>query len=303
MLLLSTSTNICAFRPDGGKNGFDYCIEQCASAGYTVLDINLCEAMNPHSRLRDEDWEAYIKKIVNTGYRYGVKFRQSHLPYYDIFGTNDPQKVSLMEKLIHRSILASGMLGVKWAVTHPGTVYSVGHNANASLERNLEYYRVHLETAKEAGIGIALENDFEYRSEPYQRIYAASIEELCTLCDAFSSEHIGICYDFGHANLTGGFHRMNLNLIGKRLKAVHVQDNHGKRDEHLMPYFGTINWAEAITGLAECGYEGDLTYEVQEFGRFVPNELKHGIVELSVTIGNHLIALYNEAKSTTLTNT
>lgn len=295
-MLLSTSTNICAFRPDGGKNGLEYCIEECAKGGYTVLDINFCEAMNPSSRLRDDDWEAYVEELACIGRQSGVDFRQSHLPYYDIFGTNSEDKIALMEELIRRSIIASGMLGVRWAVTHPGTVYTAGHDADASLKQNLIYYSRHLETAKQAGVGIALENDFEYRSAPYQRIFAASVEELCALCDAFSSPLIGICYDFGHANLTGGFPRQNLAYIGKRLKAVHVQDNDGVKDQHLMPFFGHINWTEAMTGLAECGYAGDLTYEIQEFGRFVPNELKHTVVDLSITIGNRLIAMYEQVR-------
>lgn len=295
-MYLSTSTNLCAFRPDGGKNGFDFCIEECAKAGYAILDINLCEAMNPHSRLRGGDWEHYVEEIAETGKRFRVEFRQSHLPYYDIFGTEDREKIGLMEELIRRSIIASGRLGVKWAVTHPGTVYQAGHNAAESLRQNTAYYSRHLETAVKAGVGIALENDFEYRGAPYQRIFAASTEELCALCDAFSSPLMGVCYDFGHANLTGGFHRKNLNTIGSRLKAVHVQDNHGLKDEHLMPFFGNIDWADAMTGLAECGYEGELTYEIQEFGRMVPNELKYTVTELSVTIGNHLLELYSWAK-------
>lgn len=295
-MLLSTSTNICAFRPDGGKNGLDFCIEKCAERGYTVLDINLCEAMNPSSRLRCDDWEVYVQEIASIGRRLGVEFRQSHLPYYDIFGANSEDKIVLMEELIRRSIIASGVLGVKWAVAHPGTVYTAGHDVNASLTQNLTYYSRHLETAKQAGVGIALENDFEYRSAPYQRIFAASVEELCALCDAFASPLIGICYDFGHANLTGGFHKQNLTRIGKRLKAVHVQDNNGMKDQHLMPFFGNIDWAEAMAELATCGYEGDLTYEIQEFGRFVPNELKHAVVDLSLTIGNRLIAMYEQAK-------
>lgn len=294
---LSTSTNICAFRPDGAKNGIPWCIEACAQAGYTVLDVNFCEAMNPSSRLRDEDWEAYVAEIGSAAARHGVELRQSHLPYYDIFGERHEERIQLMEELIRRCILASGMLGIRWAVTHPGTVYSAGHDMEASLKANLDYYGRHLETAHKAGVGIALENDFEYRSVPYQRIFAASTEELCELCDAFADPQIGICYDFGHAHLTGGFHYANLLRIGARLRAVHVQDNHGMKDEHLMPFFGTIDWADAMHGLADCGYEGDLTYEIQEFGRMVPNSLKHTVLDMSVVIGKKLLRLYEDAKN------
>ena len=302
---LSTSTNIAAFLPNHGsrnepgqKNGFDFCVELCAKAGYKVLDLNLCEAMNPSSRMRTDGWQDYVKDIAQLGRRWGVEFAQSHLPYYDIFAQNDPAKVSLMEELIRRCIIASGELGVKWAVTHPGTLYSAGPYTEKSLEKNLEYYSVHLETAKKAGIGIALENDFEYQGPHYRRIFASDVNELCALVDAFNDSSIGVCYDFGHANLCGGFHRDNLKIIGGRLKAVHVQDNHYRSDDHLLPFFGRTDWEDAMSALAETGYQGDLTYEVQEFARNMPNELKYLAVELSVKIGNYLIELFDRAAST-----
>jgi sugar phosphate isomerase/epimerase len=294
---LSTSTNIGAFLPGPGqKNNFAFCIELCARAGYQILDLNLCEAMNPSSRMRGDDWEAYVGDIAEWGRNWGVRFTQSHLPYYDIFAPREGEHAALMEELIRRSILASGMLGIKWAVTHPGTVYEAGPDMGASREKNLEYFSKHLETAKKAGVGIALENDFEYRSAPYQRCYAADVRALCDLADAFQDPHVGVCYDFGHANLTGGFHRENLGIIGARLKATHVQDNHFVHDDHLLPFFGKTDWAAAMAALADIPYEGDLTYEIQEFARFMPNELKHLAVELSVEIGKYLIGLYEKAK-------
>ena len=295
---ISTSTNIAAFLPPdagGRKNGFDFCVELCARAGYKYLDINLCEAMNPSSRMRGDDWENYVKDIAGLGSRWGVEFTQSHLPYYDIFAENDQSKIKQMEELIRRCIIASGELGVKWAVTHPGTVYSAGPDMSVSLEKNIEYYSVHLETAKKAGTGIALENDFEYLGPHNQRIFCANVYELCRLTDAFNDDSAGICYDFGHANLCGGFHRENLRIIGNRLKATHIQDNHFKDDDHLMPFFGKTNWADAMAGLAEIGYTGDLTYEIQEFARYMPNELKFLAVELSVKIGDYLTELFKKA--------
>ena len=296
-MLLSTSTNLVSFVGATGRNPLPFCIEMCAKGGYKVLDINFCEAMNPQSRLRDDDWESYIEEIAELGRRFDVRYTQSHLPYYDVFATKDEAKIQLLEKLIERSIIASGMLGVKWAVTHPCTVYTACSDMSVSKERNLEYYSKHVQTARENGLGIALENDFEYRSSmPGQRIFCASPYELVDLVDAFHDDkHVGICYDFGHANLTGGFHRHNLNVIGKRLRAVHVQDNRGQADEHMIPFYGTTNWEDAMAGLADIGYEGELTYEIQQQGRYFPNELKPLIVQQSIEVGNVLIGMYEKA--------
>ncbi len=272
-------------------------MEQCAKAGYTVLDVNLCEAMNPASELRTDRWEAYVGHIARAASAMGIALTQSHLPYYSVYGAGAGGKRELMEELIRRSILASGMLGVRWAVTHPATVYAAGNDLSVSLEANLGYYGPHVALAGSAGVGIALENDFEYRSEPYQRVFGASVHELNALADAFGDPvRVGVCYDFGHANLTGGFHRKDLNAIGKRLKATHVQDNHGAADEHLMPLYGTTDWEDAMAGLADIGYEGDLTFEIQEFGRFFPNEHKHLVIEQSLRVGQILTDYFEQAK-------
>lgn len=296
-MILSTSTNICAFTKGSLRNSIAYCIRACAQAGYTDLDVNLCEAMNPDSALRFDKWEAYVESLRREAEKSGVVFSQSHLPYYDVFACQDEHKRALMEELIRRSIIATGMLGAKWAVTHPCTVYEAGQDMSVSLERNLQYYSGHLDNARACGVGIALENDFEYKTKPYQRIFCASVYELCALTDAFSDDrHVGICYDFGHAHMTGGAHRQNLNAIGHRLRAVHVADNHGLSDEHLMPFYGTIDWEDAMTGLADIGFEGPLTYEIQEFGRNFPNEHKHLVIEQSQKIGQILIGYYEGAK-------
>ncbi len=292
---ISTSTNIVAFTPGRQRNPMEFCIRECAKGGYRILDINFCEAMNPWSRMRQDDWEEYIRELVKIGEECGVVFRQSHLPYYDIFKNPEPDKT--MELLIERSIIASAMLGVRWAVTHPGTFYA---DYNASREKNLFYYEKHLQTAKSYGIGICLENDFGIiPGESDKLLYCANITELTELVDAFSDpEYMAVCYDFGHANLCPQpDHYRNLLTIGSRLKALHVQDNHGHSDEHLLPFHGNINWKTCMEALVEIGYKGNLTYEVQEFGRFLPNDRKHLVVEYSWKIGDLLLEYYENAIS------
>lgn len=284
---LSTSTNLTTLHP-GGRNGYAFNIEQCAKAGYKVLDINLCEAMNPTSRLRTDEWEKDIEMMRRLGDEYGITYRQSHLPYYDLFTLTNDAEIAEWERLIHNMIHASGMLGVEWCVTHPGTVFDVA-TRRASLDRNLEYYADHVRTCEKAGTGLALENVFEYKTHT-QRSYGSYIEELVELVDAFNSPTVKACYDFGHAQLVGGFHRENLNLLGDRLVATHVADNDGKEDLHLLPFFGVIDWTEAMQGLKEIDYQGDFTYEAQRFGRNIPNDKKAWVTDLSIQIGRELIS-------------
>ena len=292
---ISTSTNICAFQRGRERLPVEFSMETCAKAGYRVLDINFCMAMNPDSPLRGDDWEAYVRSVGRLAEKLGVRFNQSHLPYYDVAAERGTEKAAVMERLIRRSIIGSAMLGAKWCVTHPFTEWDAQGDTAVSRQRNLDYYGQHLDLARKWGVGIALENDFEYYpGQPRRRVFCASIEELAALCDAFSDPLIGVCYDFGHANLTGGFHRKNLNLLGSRLKAVHVQDNHGEKDEHLLPFFGSIDWREAMAGLADIRYPGALTFEIQEWGRYLPKDLKYIAAEQSLVVGRRLVSWFEE---------
>ncbi len=273
-------------------------IRDCAEAGYRVLDINFCMAMNPDSPMRSDCWEEYVLGIGRMAKVYGIRFNQSHLPYYDVGAEKDNGRAALMEKLIERSLRGTAMLGARWAVTHPFTVY--GEGEERAREENLEYFGPKVLLAAREGIGIALENDDGLRSGgPCPGVYCADIGELIRLADAFGDgEHLGVCYDFGHANLTSpSRHRENLNRLGSRLRAVHVQDNHGTLDEHLMPFFGSLDWKAAMGGLADIRFPGDLTFEIQEFGRFLPPDMKKLVVGLSLKVGERLLDMYREALS------
>jgi len=72
---------------------------------------------------------------------------------------------------------------------------------------------------------------------------------------------LGACLDFGHANIMGGVADA-IDVMGGVLIATHLHDNGGSRDEHLPPFEGSIDWPEALMGLAKVGYEGVLMIEV-----------------------------------------
>jgi sugar phosphate isomerase/epimerase len=61
---------------------------------------------------------------------------------------------------------------------------------------------------------------------------------------------MGICFDTGHGNVTSQDSLYFARRYIDRLFIVHIHDNHGKSDEHLIPFEGTFNWegfAELLT--------------------------------------------------------
>lgn len=72
---------------------------------------------------------------------------------------------------------------------------------------------------------------------------------------------VGICLDLGHAHLEGDAIEAT-ETVAEHLIAVDVHDNHGRTDDHLVPFEGTIDWPGALTAVQKVGYEGTLMLEL-----------------------------------------
>jgi sugar phosphate isomerase/epimerase len=71
----------------------------------------------------------------------------------------------------------------------------------------------------------------------------------------------GICLDYGHAHLMGDLAE-GIEAISGHLWTTHVHDNGGKRDDHLVPYAGSVNWDLAVMETQKIGYDGVMMFEV-----------------------------------------
>jgi sugar phosphate isomerase/epimerase len=72
----------------------------------------------------------------------------------------------------------------------------------------------------------------------------------------------GFVLDTGHAHIAGDLSGL-VNLAGRRLQSLHLHDNDGHGDQHLVPGEGTIDWVPFLRELRASGYEGPLMLEVQ----------------------------------------
>lgn len=123
----------------------------------------------------------------------------------------------------------------------------------------IERYGMLAKRADELGIKLALENT---EGEEY----------LFALMDAFKNEKsVGFCWDTGH-ELCYNRGRDLMALYGNRLLVTHLNDNLGVKDFdgkityiddlHLLPFDGIADWNSIASKLAECGFNGPLTFEL-----------------------------------------
>jgi len=113
-----------------------------------------------------------------------------------------------------------------------------------------------VDKAQRSGVNIALEN--------MRR--ASQVEQMALLLERFDSKHLGFCLDNGHLHARIGHDMDLLSCFGHRLMALHLSDNHGARDMHLLPFDGNIDWPVQMRAIASTGYQGPTTLEVVNEG-------------------------------------
>lgn len=287
---LSTSTSIMdRFQRVQNVVTMEECIQRCHAAGYRVLDMNFCDMSNPGMPLALDNWQSWAEKIANLAARLGIEFSQSHSHFYHFLNPKVENR-EFHDEMIRRSCIASGILGVKWMTVHASTeTQTRGYSHKASKIGNLEYYPPYFELAFRHNVGVVIENMFD--PTPIQRTYTANCEDLIDLVDAFHDSRVQVCWDIGHANLVGYDQCEALRTVGKRLKSTHFADNHGVKDEHLLPFYGDIDWAAIMKTLKEIEYEGDVTYEVTPWLDRVPPMLRDTALKHSVEVGEYLLKL------------
>jgi len=105
--------------------------------------------------------------------------------------------------------------------------------------------------AKERGAQILLENIPSELSAP---------ERMVTFFQ-YTRLDLKVCFDTGHAHLTGGVHAA-FETLRERIAAVHVHDNHHEKDDHLLPFEGEIDWAAAMRDFRALDAELPVLFEL-----------------------------------------
>lgn len=207
-----------------------------------------------------DSWRGIIENAIKVSDDIGVHFEVSHLPFNSKI-RSDEELLKVFNERMYPAIDAAAYLKVGYAVVHPNTITLLAEDYNEKRERDtvLSHLSPFVDYAEKRGVKLVVEN-MRYVPQPTAaHRYCQSAEELCDIADTLG---VGICWDFGHANLSGVKQSEALAYIGKRLKMLHVHDNKGIDDDHIVPFFGKIDWRDAMHGLALAGYEGLFNYEL-----------------------------------------
>lgn len=101
--------------------------------------------------------------------------------------------------------------------------------------------------------------------------------------------NLGICIDTGHAHMSHDAGREPISNYLERyagqLVHVHVHDNRGETDEHLVPGTGTIDWPRVLRTLHAIAFDGTAVLEIHPAeGGSMPDAVRDGLAFLGSSV-------------------
>ena len=229
-------------------------IRELHRGGFRYIDLSMY-FFTPDSPYMSDDWKTPVRALKEEADRLGMQFVQAHSQGGNALRP-DPERVEFLVAATLRSLEICKELGIQNTVVHSGT--ADGLTKEEWFEKNKAFYSRLFPMMEETGVNVLVENSTKVNTKG--RYCANSGKDMVEFLNYVGHPLLHACWDTGHANCEGSQYQDILDL-GKELYAIHYNDNHGERDEHLIPYLGTMNHDEVINALIDSGYEGYFTLE------------------------------------------
>ncbi len=239
---------------------FEEWVYECVKAsGLDGCDIDFT---NPDlTFMNNENWEKSVCKIKEMLDKNGLICGQIHFPAYNIFTSSEIILPEVKEAMIN-SIKGMKILDCNWGAWHPRTSFTTGSDSKVAMKDNTKEISIYLEEAEKNDVGIAIENIPIFPDCPQHTFFSADYDEFNYFVRSFKSDKIGICWDFGHANLMAVKQEKAFAILGDLIKIVHIANNYKFNDDHNLPSFGYADWKSIMPALYKCGYNGSFSLEV-----------------------------------------
>ena len=190
-------------------------------------------------------WDGSRESQAEAARHAGLRVENGHLPYFGCNALWEDKLAGqqLLEDYIGAIDAAAGR--VKTLILHPFDKDPPPIPPELFLTR----LRILGERCARRQIRLALENLNER-------------DCLCRLLDLCAENPwIGLCFDAGHNNTLSPAGFLLLHTYPGRLFALHLHDNDGAKDQHLLPGEGSVDWRGFRAALQKTSYCGPLLLE------------------------------------------
>jgi sugar phosphate isomerase/epimerase len=205
----------------------------------------------------------HVGKAAEMMRSLGMEANSFHAPFADSIDISspDPERRAASVREVFAACDAAAMLRASYLVLHPGPEREGRPNPEEWYHRMRHAAESLNEVAahcRHAGLTLLLENMLPH-------LMFGHVSDLMFLLGAIRETNVGTCLDTGHAFLSKDLRTVVHKLSG-HLRMLHVNDNHGDRDEHLSPGDGAIDWISLFRQLRQWNFHGPLILELADSG-------------------------------------
>ena len=227
--------------------------------GFSLAEI---WAMPPHFPSGDMPAADAVARRMG---KYGIRVASVHAPLYPDVRTYKKDRWYSLSSVdeAHRleSVAATGRVAAWLGRNGGGTV--VLHTSFPAGQWYPHRWGAFLSSLNELldavppGVRFAVENT---------PVDSGQVGIIFDIVARYPADRVGICLDLGHAHIEENA-LSAVRAAGSRLIHVHASDNHGEKDEHLVPGKGGIPWDGVTAALRETGFAGPFTVELRDYTR------------------------------------
>ena len=229
-------------------------IRELHKAGFRYIDLSMY-SLTPNSPYMGENWKEAVQELKNEAERLNMKFVQAHSQGGNVLGP-DREKADFILRSTIRSIEICGELGIPNTVVHPGS--GQGFTKEEWFEKNKGFYQQLFPAMEKTGVNVLIENNTKANTK--DKYWANSAADMVEFLRYVDHPLLHACWDTGHANCEGAQYN-EIQTLGKELYAIHYNDNHGLKDDHVAPVLGRLNHDEVMSALVDVGFKGPFTLE------------------------------------------
>lgn len=277
------------------KFGDELAIMKFAEAGFDCLDFGFFDypirGENELFTGNEQKFKEYFTHLGEVAANSGIEIGQVHSPMPSY--TGKPEEDEYLLTIQEKSIKAAAYMKSKYIIIHPciPAEYKYTHYRKETKVINMDFYRRLLPTLYEFDVKLAIENMFNYDSERkcICPTVCSTADEMADYIDTLNDDHFVACLDTGHAHLTGDTPANMARILGDKLETLHVHDNKGLSDQHVIPYHGNINWDEFCSVLKEIGYKGSFSFEADGFFNMYGGKMPEACAGFLCKLGNEMV--------------
>ena len=192
----------------------------------------------------DSDWKISQQEQVDYCRELGLEIEFAHLGYQNIndIWLEGESGDALVEKFI-KNLDDCNKNGIDTVVLHLCSKFV----APGPNEIGLARYQKIVDYAEKLGIKVAFENTKIFGYLEY-------------VMDGIKNKNAGVCFDAGHCHCHFN-DKFSWEKLKNRIFAVHLHENDGSGDQHLLPFDADVDWNSYLRGLNSANYIGPVTLE------------------------------------------